>query len=297
MRKLGLEPRTTRSRVAIGGAVLAATAAGGLAASQAIALAAGPDGPGSSASPVSSTAPTGTTAPTGPAPRIRLRGGRLVAPTTGDWEGTVDGLPASFDLVADPAHTGSGGAPYGIAELVALQPSACPASAAHVSEAVLETTIPVRLRRGGTLGLARFGFNGEFTGAASATLTRSFTITGCHGTEIWHMHPATRTPVSDGSWTVHYADGVSGHFSVNGGGRVAQSLPLPKSLGLCENLTGTADMFIGDRGRARSTGSALKIRASFARAQATGRLISSGSGCHTHTVHFTARRVTARHAG
>jgi hypothetical protein len=248
---------------------------------------------GRSGTPVTGTPTTTTTTgppahvtPTGPP--ILLAGGKSVTPALGDWEGTVGGLPASFDLTRDPHARGANLPAYGIDQLVAIVPAGCPASMAQVREVQLASHGPVRLGSGGTLGLGHVGFGGALTSGRAATLTRDFHLSGCSGTQTWHMHPALRLPVSDGHWTVHFGGGTAGTFSVIDGGRLAAAIPLTKQLGLCEGLTGTVDVFIGPRGTATSDDPELRVSLRFTKGSARGSFTSAGPHCASRRIPVTA---------
>ena len=75
---------------------------------------------------------------------ITLRSGKSFRPTLGDWEGTINGLPASFDLSYGQT---SGAARYGLDDLVALRPTGCPAIAGHDTADVLASTVRHAARR------------------------------------------------------------------------------------------------------------------------------------------------------
>jgi hypothetical protein len=161
-------------------------------------------------------------------PTVQPRAGRPFTPLQGDWEGTANGFAASFALVLDATRRQAAGVPqYGIQDLVMLRPVTCPLSATHYGESILGGRRPSALGRYGALGLSRFGLQGAFTGTRSATLSGGYSLRGCHGTMTWHMHPAVRRTVADGTWTVHFADGEHSTFRVQASGRLARRSSSP----------------------------------------------------------------------
>ena len=127
-----------------------------------------------------------------------------------------------------------------------LRPLACPPSALHYGESILDGRHSRRPSAGtGALGLSAFGPQGAFTGARSATLSGGYALHGCHGAMTWRMRPAVRPTVADGTWTVRCADGEHSTFQVQAGGRLATSIRLPRSIGACNGLEGKLDVFLG----------------------------------------------------
>jgi hypothetical protein len=223
-------------------------------------------------------------------PSVQPRDGRPFTPVQGDWEGTANGFFASFALVLDSTRRQAAGVPqYGIQHLVMLRPLSCPPSPVHYGESILNGRFPSALGPHGSLGLSRFGLQGALTGARSATLSGNYTRPGCHGTLTWHMHPAIRKTVADGTWTIHYADGEDSTFHVMGGGRLATSIRLPHSLATCNGLQGTLDMFIGARGGAAISEDGMTLKLGFANARALGTL--AARGCAGGPARVTAVRT------
>ena len=223
-------------------------------------------------------------------PTVQPRGGLPFTPVQGDWEGTANGFAASFALVLDATRRQAAGVPqYGIQDLVMLRPLTCPPSPVHYSESILNGRLPSVLGQHGSLGLSRFGLQGALTGARSATLSGTYARPGCHGTMTWHLHPAIRGTVADGTWTIHYADGEHSTFRVMGGGRLATSIRLPHSLAACNGLQGTLDVFIGARGGAAISEDGVTLRLGFANARATGTL--AARGCAGGSARVTALRT------
>ncbi len=234
-------------------------------------------------------APAGgaTARPTPPA--IQPPHGKSFIPVQGDWEGTARGFSASFNLVVDAVARRRAGVPqYGIEDLVMLKPLSCPPQAAHYGESFLGGRLPSVLGDRGSLGLARFGLDGALTGARSATLSARYSLPSCHGTLIWHLHPAVRHTVANGTWMVHYPDGESFPFRVRAGGRLATGIGLPHSISGCNGLEGSLDGFIGTRGRSSITQAGVTLTLRFANGHAAGTL--SASGCKGGP-----GRVTANH--
>jgi hypothetical protein len=238
-----------------------------------------------SSSPVSAAQPA---KPTPPA--IVPRDGRSFVPVQGDWEGTADGFTASFNLVLDAVRRQRAGVPqYGIQDLVMLRPLACPPDPAHYGESIVGGRLPSVLADHGALGLSRFGLGGGFTGRRAATLQGRYSLPSCQGTLTWHMHPAVRRTVANGSWMVRYADGEHSAFQVQAGGRLATAIRLPGAIATCNGLEGTLDGFIGTRGGSSITQSGVSLKLRFNNGTATGTL--SARGCKGPL------RVTATHRG
>jgi hypothetical protein len=223
-------------------------------------------------------------------PPITLRSGTSFRPTLGDWEGTVNGLPASFQL--SYGQTRSAG--YGIDDLVALRPAGCPATAGHYVEDVIASTVATPLRAHGSLGLSRLKFGGSLSGGRTATLTRRYRVGGCTRTLRWTMHPATRRAVTDGVWKVSYNGGGSGRFHVLAGGRLATALAVPTAMTRCNGLAGKFDLFIGPSGTARLSQTGLRATIQFTRRGGNGRINSDGAGCAGGPFRF---RVSLTRAG
>lgn len=243
------------------------------------------------ASATSAAAPAASTPLARPTPpAIQPKHGHAFIPVQGDWEGTADGFAASFDLVLDAVHQQRAGVPqYGIQDLVMLRPLACPPNPAHYGESILGGRLPSVLGDHGSLGLSRFGLLGQFTGKRSATLQSRYSLHSCHGMLTWHLHPAVRRTVANGTWSLHYAGGEHSTFHVQGGGRLATAIRLPDAIVACNGLHGTLDVFIGTDGRSAITQSGVTFRLRFANGKATGTL--SAPGCKGPL------QITATHTG
>ncbi len=223
-------------------------------------------------------------------PTVQPRVGRPFTPVQGDWEGTANGFAASFALVVDATRRQAAGVPqYGIQDLVMLRPVTCPPSVMHYGESILGGRLPSALGRYGALGLSRFGLQGAFTGARSATLSGGYSLHGCHGTMTWHLRPAVRRPVADGTWTVHFAGGEHSTFQVQAGGRLATKIRLPRSIVACNGLEGKLDMFIGAGGGSGISEDGVTLTLRFANARATGTL--AAQGCAGGPARVTAVRT------
>jgi hypothetical protein len=223
-------------------------------------------------------------------PPVQPRSGQPFRPVQGDWEGSTGGFPASFNLVLDATRRSRAGTPqYGLQDLVMLRPLSCPRSAAHHGESVLSGGRPSTLGQHGSLGLARFGLQGGFTGPRSATLTGRYSLPGCRGTLTWHLHPAVRRTVADGAWVIRWAGGEHSTFHVQAGGRLATSIRLPRSLAACNGLSGRVDLFIGIRGAAAISLGGVTLRLRFVNGRADGTL--AATGCSPGAARVTASRT------
>lgn len=227
------------------------------------------------AAAVSQARPITLTKPSPPA--VQPLRGRPFTPVQGDWEGTANGFAASFNLVLDATRRQRAGVPrYGIQDLVMLRPIACPPDPARYRETLMGGRLPSTLGRHGALGLDRFGVRGSLTGSHSATLGGSYELPGCRGTVTWHMHPAMRRTVADGTWTVHWPGGERASFHVQAGGRLATGIRLPHSVATCAGISGTLDVFIGVRGGSGTSQAGVALKLRFANEHAAGTLAARG---------------------
>lgn len=223
-------------------------------------------------------------------PAVQPPSGRPFVPIQGDWEGTANGFAASFNLVLDPTRRPRAGAPaYGIQDLVLLRPTGCPPSAAHYGESMLRGRRPSALGRHGGLGLTRLGLRGAITGSRSATLSAGYSLHGCRGTITWHMHPAVRRTVADGSWTIHWPSGERSSFHVQANGRLATAIRLPRSIAACNGLSGTVDVFIGAHGGSAISHDGVTLKLRFGNEHASGTL--AAAGCAGGAARVTAART------
>ena len=224
-------------------------------------------------------------------PAIQPSHGRSFIPIQGDWEGTANGFAASFNLVVDAVKQQRAGVPqYGIQDLVMLRPLACPPEPSHYGESILGGQLPSVLGDHGSLGLSRFGLEGAFTGERSAVLQGQYSLPSCHGMLSWHLHPAVRPAVANGTWTVRYSAGGHSTFHVRAGGRLATGVRLPDAIAACHGLEGTLDVFIGTQGGSAITQSGVTLKLRFTNGTAKGTL--SASGCKGGPL-----RVAAHHSG
>ena len=231
--------------------------------------------------PTTTTTRPTTTQPRTHPPEITPQRGKPYVPALGDWEGTVNAYPASFSLLSEPGFARRFGSPaYGYQDLVLLVPDKCPPSASNYLENLLTVGQPSPVRRHGSFGLTH-GFEGGLAGARSASLAARYHVSsgGCQGKLTWHMRPAKRRVVQDGTWRVQFSDGESGKFKVIAGGRVAASITLPTELKPCGGPFGAIDLFIGPSGTVNVTQPSLRVSASFSRARATGQLSIIGGTC------------------
>lgn len=222
-------------------------------------------------------------------PVIRAHRGKPFVPILGDWDGTVNGFPASFQLRYDTSLPQRAGRPqYGLMHVVVLRPNACPRSASHYAEMLVDGKLASEVGNWGSLGLARFQLGGSFTRRRSATLSSRYALASCRGTLTWIMHPANRRPVNDGTWNVHFSGGEAGEFTVHGGGRLAASITLPHALIACNGLQGAVDVFIAPNGAATVSQPGLRLTMQFSRRTASGKLNAGGHGCQGGPIRFTA---------
>ncbi len=214
---------------------------------------------------------------------IISRGHTPFVPSVGDWEGKVDGYPASFELVYQPSFLALGLPPYGFENLATIMPASCPLAANRYIEAVVGEHEVTPLGAGGSFRLATDGISGGVHGPGSATLSRKFDTgkgvgaPGCRGTLRWAMHPASRRTVQDGSWTLRFAGGESEPFTVSAGGRLAEGIAFPSALARCGGPFGDINLFITPAGTAtiREPGRLFAASLSFTGANASGHFTAS----------------------
>jgi hypothetical protein len=238
---------------------------------------------------LSAARPTAAGPELSPLPTIKAHQGKPFVPILGDWEGTVNGFPASFQLRYDASLPQRAGTPqYGLMHVVVVRPNACPPRSSRYGEAVVDGQTASEIGPWGSLGLSRFDLGGGFTGRRSATLSGRFHLGSCSGRLIWNMHPVTRPQVDDGTWNVRFNSGATGKFTVMAGGRLATSVQIPAALTSCNGLEGAVDVFIAPDGSAKISNSALSLTMQFSRRTATGKLNSGGRGCAGGPIRFTA---------
>ncbi len=205
-------------------------------------------------------------------------------PATGDWEGTANGFPASFGVAYKPAYRvyGPRVTQYGFEDLALLEPSGCPINPANTFETIVGNHTLTPVYAGGSLHLASSGIHGGLTSARTAKIWIRFRLppsasnSGCSTVLTWHMHPAQRRRVPDGTWQLRFSDGETESFTVDGGGRVATGIAFPMGFG-CE--FGAVDMFIGPDGHANVPTAGGQVDLRFAGASASGTMTgTSGAG-------------------
>ena len=107
----------------------------------------------------------------------------------------------------------------------------------------------------------------------------------CPKSITWTFHPARRTPVADGTWTLHISGGETQTANVLGGGRVLNSVALP-NVGECNGPQGSVDLFIAANGVASfgQPGTATSLRVSFTSpTAASGEVSLATQQCGTKT--------------
>ena len=251
-------------------------------------------GPTTTTTPITTTTTTTTTTtkpPSTPPPEITPQTGKPYVPTLGDWEGTVNGYPASFSLLSEPGFAQRFGTPaYGFENLVLLVPNRCPPSSSDYLEDLLTLGQASPVRRHGGFGLTQ-GFAGGLDGARSASLSAGYQVAsgGCQGKLTWHMHPAKRRAIQDGTWSVRFSDGESGKFEVIAGGRLVTSMHLPAELKPCGGPYGDVDLFIGSGATVKLTQPSMRVSMSFTRTRATGQLSVVGGTCSNSRFPLSAK--------
>jgi hypothetical protein len=237
------------------------------------------------------------------------------APTVGDWEGTLHGLRASFQLVRYPHGKAFGASGYAIQDLVYQSPATCPASLTDptLSTFVAYADAPPPFVLIGNNGRFPFGTSplaGAFSGQTRASLNEPYTAAAgrskCSGTLHFSLSPAHRLPAADGTWRLTDQDGSGGTFTVRGAGRIAFGVPLANVTAQCSPSSGTipgsfsgrAAMFIRPSGASSETvsgnGATLAVRLRFVTATtASGTFTASATGCTPVTLAFTAARTSS----
>ena len=127
----------------------------------------------------------------------------------------------------------------------------------------------------GSFNLRPEGVRGGLTRPRAARLTASYRIaaTGtapaCQGTLTWHLHPALRRRVQDGTWELRFSDGESETFRVDGGGREATGITFPSGF---DCRLGGVDLFVGAGGRATWADGGTQVSLDFSRRSASGQM-------------------------
>lgn len=230
------------------------------------------------------------------------------APVTGDWEGRVDGFPASFELVYRPLFAPLyNRPPYGFQNLVIFAPASCPITAgSHTETTISEGPFLTPLSPGGGFGLAKSRkIRGGLIGARSAKIAYPLHLrTAAAGVRCpfkltWRLHPAHRRPVSDGTWRLTYSTGESVRFKVLAGGRLAAGIPLPKALRRpsCPAVGGRVDLFVRPHRAAvdAEAGRGLSIELSFTSSSTAKGKLSVGArsaSCPERSLSLRARLIS-----
>ena len=243
------------------------------------------------------------------------RGRHAFAPTVGDWEGTFDGLHASFELIRYPHGTTFGASGYAVADLVYQRPDSCPASLTDPSlstfVAYADTPPPyVLIRSDGQFPFGTKSLYGALSGPTQAALAESYTATStgsptkCSGVLHFALAPAHRTSVDDGTWRLTAQDGSGGSFTVRGGGRIAYGVPLSSIIASCGpgttpgSFSGLLALFVPPSGvtsqSVSGNGSQISVSLQFRSAtSASGQYVATAPGCTPTTLAFTAVRTSA----
>jgi hypothetical protein len=241
---------------------------------------------------------------------IAPKGHRAFAPTVGDWDGTLGGLRASFELVRYPRGTAFGASGYAIRDLVYQSPSTCPATKDPTQStfvAYADQPPPfVLVGKGGRFPFGTSSLYGSFGGATQATIDLSYS-TGkgarCSGRLRFSLSPAHRVPATDGVWRLTGADGSVGTFTVRADGRIAYGLPLSSLTAQCSpgttpgSFSGQVALFVHPDGTGSETvaGSGNRISLSLrfvTPTTASGEYVASAPGCEQATLPFTAMRTS-----
>ncbi len=243
-------------------------------------------------------------------------GGRSAfVPAVGDWEGTLGGLHASFELLRYPHGQAYGASAFAVRDLVYQRPATCPASLTdpNLSTFVAYADSPppyVLVSSDGRFPFDARPLYGSITGPAHAAVDEAFTVgrpgsrTGCSGHLRFALAPAHRVPVADGTWRLTAQDGSGATFTVRGAGRIAYAIPLSSIVAHCSNGTtpgsfsGELALFIHPNGTAggatSGNGALMAVSLRFTGpASATGQYLAGAAGCSSTTLAFSATRVSA----
>lgn len=220
-------------------------------------------------------------------------GHRPFVPATGDWEGTANGFPASFELAYQPRNASRYGLPpYGFGDLVLLGPGSCPVAASSYAEEIISNHAITPLRGGGSFGLARDAVTGPMRARVSSefAVPPGFGSPGCRRRLTWRMHPAHRRPVRDGQWRLLFSTGEIDSFTVDGGGRVAEHIALPVKFAQCGGALGGVDLFVAHDGVANRADPKTRvgIRLRFGLRTARGTITAATRSCGRVTLGIAA---------
>ncbi len=259
-------------------------------------------------------AATATGASRPPAPLTPRRGHAFI-PATGDWDGTLDGLHASFQLIGYPQGSAYGASAFAVRDLVYQRPATCPPS---LTDPTLSTFVAyadgappyVLIARDGQFPFGTRSPYGSISGPARAQIVLGYTASAtgsrakCSGVLRFAMAPAHRTPVSDGTWRLTASDGSGGSFTVRGAGRIAYGVPLSNVIATCSNGTtpgsfsGQAALFVHPDGTAEESvsgnGAQIAVILRFnSPSSASGEYVATAGGCTPTALPFTAVRISA----
>jgi hypothetical protein len=224
------------------------------------------------------------------------RHAKQFVPVTGDWEGTVDGFPASFELLYHPSFaTKYHLAPYAFENLIMFEPDSCPVASYQYYENMVSQAATSGISAGGSFRLGSDGWPGGLIGARTAKLSAvAQSGSKCRLKLHWTMHPARRRAVQDGEWKLHFSDGASNTFSVASGGRLASGVTVPDAVTKCgASSGGGADLFIGTGGSGSYLDpQSLGLQMTFHDRTATGKMSFPGTQCAP--VGLSAKLVKSR---
>ncbi len=253
------------------------------------------------------TSLAGARSAAGGAATLAPAGRAAFVPTVGDWDATLDGLHASFDLVRYPHGAVYGASRYAIRDLVYQRPATCPPSLTDPTRstfvAFADAAPPYLLvQRDG-----RFPFGtspyGSITAPTAAELAQSYTAGSAGRACAVHLHfafaPAARVPVDDGTWRLTAGDGSGGTFSVRGDGRIVYAIPLSSIVAQCSgsitpgSFSGELALFVEPDGSATETtsGNGAQITVSLrftSPTSATGQYVATATGCTPTALAFRA---------
>lgn len=236
--------------------------------------------------------------------------GAAFVPAVGNWDATLDGLHASFELVRYPHGAAYGASRYAIRDLVYQRPATCPPS---LTDPTLSTFVafadaapPYLLIRPD--GRFPFGTSpyGSITGPTRAGITQSYVAVAGGKSCPVHLHftfaPAARVRVNDGTWRLTATDGSGGTFSVRGDGRIVYSIPLSSITARCSgeitagSFSGALALFVRPDGTATEStsgnGAEMTVSLHFTSpTSATGEYLATATGCQPMAVGFKAAPV------
>jgi hypothetical protein len=231
-------------------------------------------------------------------PPIRAHRHRFV-PVTGDWEGSADGFPASFELTYEPGFS----PPYALSDYVSVRPQSCPVGAEPDIAETLDGTGLASIGAGGSFELAKYDLYGGLTGtrAAKTWFNISYAVpvpASCPKRVTIALHPvAHRKAVDDGTWSLRFSDGETGTFKLTGGGRLS-AVGIPNEVAHCYPMElsppgGSFLLFIAPDGVATGGWPEQNISAtlSFKQKSATGQLLVDNEACADIAFPMTATLV------